>query len=165
MVSLSEVNQYSYTLTSCTSLIYTASVTISPPQRNRSSAIIDCPGDTISFNCSIQSNSEAVHLSWRVTLPGLMPTNITYDNSSELNHEHVLHPFQFITTVLTEYGSDEYVKSTLTLEVRSTFLANLTSLECFIGSLANDSVIIILDSSGIPNTFTSHEFNIVLGKG
>ena len=93
-----------------------------------------------------------MHLIWRVTLPGLMPANITYDNGSEPNNENVLHPFEFITTVIAEYRSDEYVVSTLTLEVQSTILANLTSLECFIGSLANDSVDVVLNLSGIPDS-------------
>ena len=129
-------------------LFYSGFVTISPPQRNGSKPGIDCPGDVISYNCNIHSNSETSHLIWRVTLPGLMSTNITYDSSSEPNSEHTLHPFDFITTVLTEYMNDKYILSTLTLEVQPTYPANLTSLECFIGSLVNDSVYVVLNSSG-----------------
>ena len=103
----------------------------------------------ISYDCSIVSNSETLHLTWRVTLPGDMPSNTTYENSSEPNSVRLLHPFGFITTVLTEYKIDEYIASTLILEVQPTFPANLTILECFIETLANDSIDIVLNSSGM----------------
>ena len=125
--------------------LYTESVTISPPQRSGSRPEIDCPGDTISYNCFVQSNSETVHLTWRATLPGVMPANITYDNSSEPNTEYIFHPFSII---LTEYRSDEYAASTLLLTVQPTFETNQTFLECFASGLSNDSVVVALKSSG-----------------
>lgn len=124
------------------------SATISPPLRTVSRGDIDCPGDTISYNCSIQSNGN-VHLTWHVTLPGLMPANITYDNSSEPNIEEILHPFPFITTVLREYRSGEHILlSTLTLTVQNDVPTDGTTLACYIGQLSHDSVIVIVNTSG-----------------
>ena len=117
--------------------------------RNGSSLSIDCPGDMISYNCSIYSNSKAVHLTWRVTLPGLMPISITYDNSSEPNNEHMLHPFEFITTVLTEYRSEAYVVSTLLLMVQADIPTDQTLLECYIGDLAYDMVTTVVSIRGV----------------
>ena len=77
-----------------------------------------------------------------------MPTNITYDNSSEANNELKLHPFEFITTVLTEYRSDEYIASTLTLLVQANVSTHQASIDCFIRGLANDSVDVTINSSG-----------------
>lgn len=111
---------------------------------------IDCPGDFISYNCSIQSNSETLHLTWRVTVPGFMPVNITYDEfSNELEEENLN---GFITTALLEYISDEYIESTLSLTINDNFTTdaiNLIELECFIEDLGNDADLLTLNISGM----------------
>ena len=101
---------------------------MAPLQRIVSREDIDCPGDTISYNCSIQSNSETVQLTWRVTLPGQMPIDITYDNTSNLNTVDNL-GFS-ITTTLTTYTRDEYIESTIVFTVLRDVVMNGTELEC-----------------------------------
>ena len=108
---------------------------------------IDCPGDIIPFNCSIQSNSETVHLVWRVTLPNQSPLNITYDSSSVLHAVNSLN--HFINVSLIRFESDEYVESTLAIVLQSNISADQTKLECIIHNLGNDSISLSVNSSGM----------------
>ena len=124
-----------------------ASVVITPLERITSRNDIECPGDIIPYNCSIQSNSETIHLTWRVTLPGQAPINITYHNSSNLNSVDILN--NFIKTSFDQYMNDEYIESTLNLTVVANVPINQTQLECFIEELGNDSVYVSVDISGI----------------
>ncbi len=124
-----------------------ASVSIFPLQRVTSRNDIECPGDIISYNCSIQSNSETVHLIWRVTLPGRIPINITYDSTSTLNDVDNLK--SFISTSLDSLISDEYIESTLWVIVQVDIPANQTELECITGDLGIDSVSIFVNASGM----------------
>ena len=98
---------------------------------------IECPGDIIPYNCSILSNSESVHLTWNITLPGSL-LNITYygglefDNGSDLN--------SYISTSLTGFMSDEYIHSTLTIRVDPNIIPDTDQimLNCSIGDLGFD---------------------------
>lgn len=110
---------------------------------------IDCPGDFISYNCSIQSNSEYLHLTWRVTVPGFVPINITYDEFSDVYEEENLNGF--ISTTLLEYMSDEYVESSLLLSIDDNFTTdaiNFITVECFIEDLGSDADIVTFNISG-----------------
>ena len=89
---------------------------------------INCQGDTISYKCSIMSNSETVQLTWHVTLPGMMPVNITYDSTSILNTVDTLG--YNITTILTNFTENEYIESTITFIVLRGIPLNGTVLEC-----------------------------------
>ncbi len=76
---------------------------------------IDCFGDIISYSCSIFSNSETLHLTWCVTLPGHLPINISYDMMSDLDTiEYFPHD---IKAVLTEYRRDMYIQSNINFKV------------------------------------------------
>lgn len=123
--------------------MHTASVIITPLPRNVSRDDIDCPGDITSYNCSIQSNSETVHLTWRVTLPGGMPLIITYDNTSRRNNIDALNIF--ISANLGEYERDKYIESTLQLVLQDTISV---TLECIIQSLGYDTFTATVNSSG-----------------
>ena len=129
---------------------YVASVTIIPLGRNFSRSDIECPGDLISYNCSIQSNRETVHLTWRVTLPGQMPINITYGDASNKSVDHIN---SFITIVLTQYVRDVYVESVFQLKVQAGVFTNQTILECLIADLGSAMTYIFVNSSGINNIF------------
>lgn len=126
---------------------YAATVTISPLQRNVSNTDIDCPGDIIPYNCSIRSNSEMVHLIWRVMLPEHMPINITYDSTSRLNNTDNLN--DFISAIPRVYERGEYIESVLQLVLQDTISLNMTVTECIIEGLGIDSVTLIVNSSGI----------------
>ncbi len=108
---------------------------------------IDCPGDTISYNCSIHSNSETLRLSWRVTLPGSMPITITYDNTSILNNVENL--AMSVSTLLAQYRRDEYIESIITLTVLLNVTLNKTMFECFISDLDSKMIDVFINSSGI----------------
>ena len=112
---------------------------------NEDSTLIDCPGDTIIYNCNILSNSEVIHLIWHITFPGYMPINITYDGTSSLARFD-----RNITVNLTKYQEDQYIGSEITLTVLKNFTMNGTILECSIApNLDSDSTIILVNTSGM----------------
>ena len=116
---------------------------------------IYCPGDTVSYNCSIISNTETPHLNWKVTFPGLMPISFTYNSSSSLYKVDSLDMnisvtlTDFTTTNLTEYVNVEYVESILTLTILKNIAMNKTKLECGIVNLHSDTVTVLINTSGM----------------
>ena len=115
-------------------------------ERNTVRSDIDCPGDTISYNCSILSNSETVHLIWNVEFPGLMPISIAYDNTSVLNNLDNL--AMNINTTLSNYIDNEYIESIIVLTVLRNVIMNRTRLVCGIGDLENTITSVIVNTSG-----------------
>ena len=97
------------------------------------------------YNCSILSNSEAVQLTWRVTLPGNMAVNITYYDISSNNS---LFNSTVVQTALLKYVDDEYIESLLTLTVPIDLVVNQTIVECFITDLGYESDVILVNVSG-----------------
>ncbi len=124
-------------------LFSTASVEIIPLERVVSREDIDCPGDAIAFNCSILSNSEALLLTWRVTILGEMTINFTHDttniNQTSLN--------EYITTSLTGFENDEFIQSVLEITLQAG-MSDQIMVECSIGDLANASTIVDINASG-----------------
>ncbi len=56
--------------------------------RTRRTSSVDCPGDTISYECSVVSDRSPLFLTWIITFPnnlGLIPITITYNMSSTIN--------------------------------------------------------------------------------
>ena len=100
--------------------------------------------DTISYTCSILSNSERVHLTWSVTLPGSMPVTITYDNTSILNNMDNL--AMGVNTVLTTYRNDEYIESLIVFTILRNTVLNETILECSISDLDSREVTVFVNS-------------------
>ena len=114
-------------------------------ERNTARTDIDCPMDTISYNCSIFSNSETVHLEWRVTLPGVMPIDITYDNTSILNNIDNL--AMGVNTILSMYRSDEYIESIIVFTIIRNIILNETMLECTINGLDSEATTVFVNST------------------
>ena len=108
---------------------------------------IECPGDTIPYNCSIMSNSEYVHLVWLVTLPGQMQRNITFDGSSSLNSANNLD--MNITATLTNYIPEDYIESVIVLTVLSGVTVNGTEIECRSADLDSTTAIVDVNISGM----------------
>ena len=108
--------------------------------------MIECPGDTIRYNCSVLSNSETVQLTWRVTLPGMMPRSMTYSGPM------ILMPVSNlglnISTNLTSYRRDEYIESIIELTVLRDIFINGTILECISEALASESERVVVMQSG-----------------
>ncbi len=109
-------------------------------ERNTAKLDIDCPGDTIIYNCSIHSNSEMVHLVWNIILPDFMPLTVIYDNTSILNKIDSL-DISFMTMV-TNYNSDEYIESIIFFTVLGNITRSGTLLECSISDLDTESLTI-----------------------
>ena len=129
-----------------------ASVTLNPLQRIVSRTDIECPGDIFPYNCSIASNSEALHLMWRVTLTANLTINITYNSTSSINDPHSLH--SIISTMLTQFTSDKYVESVLNLTVTADVpIQNQTKIECIIENLGKDIVYVPINTSGSHSNF------------
>ena len=116
-------------------------------ERNVSRLDIECPGDTISYICSVMSNSEMVQLTWRVTLPGGLTANITYDDTSILYAVDDIGINNIVTT-LTSYTSDEYIESTIVFTVLADVDLNVTMLECISEDLDSDSDTIFVNIAG-----------------
>lgn len=108
---------------------------------------IECPGDVISYNCVIQSNSEYLFLIWRVTPPGMTLFNITYDRFSYMNNE-VYNVDNVFRTIQTNYTQDVSIESMLQLTLISNFSLNQTKLECLILGLDSDTVYVDVNFSG-----------------
>ncbi len=123
-----------------------ASLSLNSHERNVLRSDIDCPGDTIAYNCSILSNSETIRLIWSVQFPGLMPITIAYDDSSVLNNMNYL--AMNISTVLTSYVDSTYVDSIIVLTVLRNVIMNGTKLECGVSALENIKTIILVNTSG-----------------
>lgn len=125
---------YRYTFLSCSA---TVSITKGVLESD-----IECPGGILSFNCSIKSNSENVHLVWRVTILGDEPITITYNETSALQDVDTVNTF--IDTSLESYTSEEYIQSLLFYTVLATDPAILVAtLECSITEIASVSIDII----------------------
>ena len=109
--------------------ICVVNVNLTLAETNFSRGDINCPGDTISYKCSVLSNSKTIELTWRVTLPGMMPIDITYDSMSILNTVDTDLGYN-ITTTLTDFTVDEYIESTIVFTVLRGVAVNGTVLEC-----------------------------------
>ncbi len=123
-----------------------ANVSLNLLEKNTVRSDIDCPGDTLSYNCSVQSNSENVHLTWTITLPNKMTMVITYDSTSRLNESNYLD--ESISTILTDIRSDEYIESVLTVTLLSNVSLNGSRIECNIANLSSDSILLRVVTSG-----------------
>lgn len=104
---------------------------------------IECPGDSISYRCSIQSNSEYIELTWQILFPNGNSVNITYNSTSTTNQLESL-GHSNITTVLSNYIPGVYAESILTLTVDM----NGTEIECSSSELDSFSVKVYFNTSG-----------------
>ena len=121
---------------------------------NTSRDDIYCPGDTISYNCSILSNTETPHLIWSVTLPGLTPINLTYDSTSTL-HDTVYLEMNIsatltgrTTTATTIFVNEEYIESIIVITVLKNVTMNETIVDCRIADLDSDSAVVFVNTAG-----------------
>ena len=119
---------------------------MTPLPRNISRQDIECPGDTIPYRCSINSNSEAVQLMWRVTFPGQDTITIVYTNASDQNSSDFL--ASNVTSRLIQYRSNIGVESEIVLTVLQNVSMNGTLVECRSEDLDNDVVVVYINTSG-----------------
>lgn len=108
---------------------------------------IDCPGDSITYRCSIQSNSEMVQLMWLVTLPGQETITMLFVDGSYINITSYIG--MNITTILTQYTMDESIESEITLTLLRNVSMNGTLVECKSEDLGREAETLYVNSSGI----------------
>ena len=139
----------------CSEMIFSgvATVSIIPLEPRESREDIQCPGDIIPFNCSILSNSETINLTWFINVPGMAPVNITYSNISTGIHDLA----SYSSTTLTDFHSDEYIRSTLEFRVQPGIPILQFNLSCLITGLGLNSTIVHINTSRklIGNTKTT----------
>lgn len=108
---------------------------------------IDCPGDSILFRCSIQSNTETPNLIWRVTLlmSGSPPLSIHFNTTSPKTSR--LNSFINTTLLLQE---SEHMESTLELVVPEVSDNNniMTMIECLAMDFEPDLYTLHVNTSG-----------------
>ena len=97
-----------------------------------------------SFRCSIFSNSEMLHLTWRVTIPG-ETINITYPNSRtdrvNLNN--------YISTImLLILSGDDSINSTLRIVVNQYTPTHQIVIECSIANVEYRTISFHVNTSG-----------------
>ena len=98
---------------------------------------IDCPGDTISYICSIASNAYNLRLTWVVIFLGQPPITITYDADSVRDTVDLLG--MNVSSTLMEFRARNNIESVITLTFLSDVYANKTMLECNFAGLTNDT--------------------------
>ena len=101
-------------------------------------ALGNCPGDIISYKCSVKSYSPEVELTWRITFPGLAPLAVTYDDSSsmDINVPNILD--MNITTTLTALN-ESYIQSVIMFTVTENVTSREVLLECLLSDQFNRS--------------------------
>ena len=117
---------------------------------------INCPGDILSYNCLIQSNSESLHLTWRITTPGSIPVTIYIDVNSTFIDS--MDTYDTFSVTLDSYEQDALIESTVDLTVGTDNSLELTLLECSIGELRNTSIVVFLNMSG---NYVIHSFEFI----
>lgn len=106
---------------------------------------IDCPGDSVTYNCSIVSNTEYLHLIWTVIFPDEMPVTVIYDGLSLVGNVNNL-DYNITSTLITI--REEYIESIIKINLLSNVSQDNSLIECSIEDLANESMILNLEQSG-----------------
>ncbi len=122
---------------------------------------IDCPEDTLHYNCSVIPNSENVDLTWFFTLPGQMPRSIMYGNTSTIGNEDNLD--SGVITLLVEYRSD-YIESIMILTVLSNISLDGSMVQCSLSNMdnASSSMLVSINTSGELYTVITTSYPIII---
>ncbi len=126
-------------------------------ERNTLRSDIDCPGDTISYNCSVLLSNNSAELTWTIALPGKIPLNITYDDSSLIdNGTDILG--MGVSTLLVDYRRNEYIESVVVLTLMKNVTLNGSIVECNVSvstidnddiNIGNISTLVLVNTSGM----------------
>ncbi len=116
-------------------------------EKNVSREDIDCPNDVITYNCSIQTNSENIFLLWEFTFPnGMQPQRVMYNSSSTLQLPTTLVGMGFQVR-LTDYVLDKYIESVVEVTLIMDVDVNRIVLGCST-DIADAEVTVIVNTSG-----------------
>ena len=137
------------------SLSLTASVSLLEMGRNVSRTDIECSGDTITYRCSVLSNSESIILMWFVTIPGKETVNITHDKRSLLDNVDYLGIN--ITARLVDFTDQDSIESIIVLTVLDDPSVDRTVVECRSAHLDSEMTEVFVNKSGkLVGTIKSH---------
>ena len=128
-------------------LYFTATITLTTKPRISSRTDIECPGDIISYVCSVHSNSENVQLKWHILFPRQSPIEILYDHASTTNIADTLK--LGVETTLTNFTRDNYIESLLELTIIKGVPINGTEIECSSENLNSVRIEVLVNTSGI----------------
>ncbi len=110
---------------------------------------IECPGDVISFNCSVVTNSENPQLAWQGTLPNNeISDGITFNSSSAPGPIDLGFARITLTEVMNLSTLVVSIESTFELILLSDIPLNQTLLQCYSENLDNASLYVNVNSSG-----------------
>ena len=115
-------------------------------ENSMSRSDIDCPGDTISYNCTVQSSSPSLHLKWIVSFFEGETREVLYNNRSTLNNQTVLDFNTRISLVSSERG---YLESVIVFTVATGVILNGTELECRIDNIDSETDTVSVNKSGM----------------
>ncbi len=115
-------------------------------ENSMSRSDIDCPGDTISYNCTVQSGSPLLHLKWIVSFFEGETREVLYNNRSTFNNQTVLDFNTQIYLVSSERG---YLESVIVFTVATGVTLNGTELECRIDNIDSERDTVSVNKSGM----------------
>lgn len=101
----------------------------------------NCPGETISYNCSIISNFEDLHLTWTISMSELMSQSFTYDINSTL--DTINNHFMGTSSVLTRYDG-EYIESQLMILLQR---HTLVEVNCSIADINSSTTTLVINAT------------------
>lgn len=113
-----------------TPLCFAANITLKPSGKFNKN--INCPGDVVSYNCSI-SSPNILHLTWLVTLPGSPTINVTYTRISSRNSPTSHH--RSFSSVLSSYIDEQYIESIIMFSVLREIDITGTTVQCTMGTI------------------------------
>ena len=129
------------------SALFLAMINVTELSRNNRRSDIECPGDTITYQCTVQSNSETIQLMWTIIFPGQDPIDmIIFTNDSDRNVVNY-YPMN-LTARLTLFEIDQNVESELVLTVLQNVSMNGTLLKCSSENLASENATVTVNTSG-----------------
>ena len=110
----------------------------------------DCPGDVITYNCSIFSNAEELELTWRIILPHMSANSATLTKSARINSFFLAKSaIALAKATLTKFEkTNEYIESSLELYLLKDVPMNNTIIECRIHDLDVQNIEVILHTPG-----------------
>lgn len=108
----------------------------------------DCPGDTLSFICAINSNTEDLLLTWTIHLLSGEILTLTYNTSSLIESMDRLD--RNINATLTDYNyANGSIESTLQFTQLKNVVMNGTIVECAIHGLDSEMIPVLINTSGM----------------
>lgn len=107
-------------------------------QRNTIHSDIDCPGDHITYTCTVHSNSITLDLVWNITLSAEMSQQVAFSSAADLNRIINLNRNAFV--VLEEYDSGNSARSTFTLVPEVGVTLSQTAIWCRIPGVQSTPV-------------------------